>query len=47
MTKLIDWWRERVFWWRFTHGKCTLCGKHQAALYRTWCEGCIKKARHG
>ena len=45
MTRLRNWWRRQVFWHRFTHNRCTRCGKHTPMVGSTTCSVCLAEMR--
>lgn len=43
MRAIREWWRRRVFWHRFTHGKCTSCGVFRPLQGATVCRVCFEE----
>lgn len=43
MKWLRKWWHERVWWHRFTHGKCVECGEYPPMTGGTMCGLCLSK----
>lgn len=41
--RIRQWWREQLFWKRFTQGKCVKCGKYDAATGSAMCGLCLSQ----